>query len=456
MLRARLLLLLMGLALLWVGSVRIPHGLLSPSSFTFAIAGDFSHGAPATAVTTLWGRDHPSLSIGLGDYSYANTPPSTWCTSIWNTAVGSGDGFLVVGDHDTYYSDRLTNDLSFGYWENATGYANSCGMKGSGVNWTGSGTISNNHACNISTDLNLSDTCFGREMYVDYPASSPLVRFIVLCDGVPSIPNSTAWCDYGSTGTDASNHFAWLDSVVNQARQSGIPWVIVLNHDHSWAAGPYGISYSDALWNHLITDKVDVFITAEEHNYQRSYPLLCPTVNHDWYQNPNSTLVPSCFGSTSRSSYSHGNGLVYLISGTGGQSHNRFNTTDIGWVSNQGYFAALNDTSWGFDMFNVTSTSISATFNPAVGNFTDRWSISYPSTVGGTILVSDVLMGIIPFAFAAAIMVTYATLFADDRKRSRGSTMKWFESAHFQIPPFMINIRQSLASSRFDAVGFAC
>lgn len=421
MLRAHLLLLLTGLALFSAGPMPVLHGLVSASSFTFAIAGDFSHGVPANAVSALWGKDHPDLSIGLGDYSYANTPPSTWCTSIWNTAAGGGDSFLVVGDHDTYYSDRLTNDLSYGYWENVTGYANSCGLRGSGVSWIGSGTISNNHACNTSSDLSLYDTCFGREMYVDYPASSPLVRFIVLCDGVPSIPNATAWCDYGSTGTDASNHLAWLDNTVKQAQQIGIPWVIVLNHDHSWAAGPYGISYSNSLWNHLISDKVDIFITAEEHNYQRSYPLLCSTVNHDWYQNPNATLVPSCFGSNSKSSYSHRDGLIYLISGTGGQSHNRFNTTDIGWVSNQGYFAALNDTSWGFSMFSVTSTSVSATFNPAIGNLTDRWFLSYPSTVGGMVLGGDSPARTIPFAIAVTLYATSTRLFASYRKKRRSA-----------------------------------
>ena len=378
--------------------------------FSFAVAGDFSHGSQAVRVSSLWAQSDPSLSIGLGDYSYSNTPPSNWCTSIWNAAVGSGDGFLVVGDHDTYLTDRLTNNLAYGYWENATGYANSCGLRGSGVNWVGSGVVSNNHACSPLPALSLFDTCFGREMYIDYPSTAPLVRFIVLCDGIPSIPNATAWCNYGSTGTDAANHLAWLDNTVAEAKANGIPWAVVLNHDHAWAAGPYGISYSSSLWNHLIADKVDIFITAEEHNYQRSYPLVCPTMNHDWYQNQNGTLVPSCIGDTSKSAYTHGEGLLYLISGTGGQSHNSFNSSNVDWVSNSGYFAALNDTTWGFNSFNVTSTSISASFIHAIGNFTDNWSISYPSTVGGTILAVNQLALTIPYAVTAMLVVICVTL----------------------------------------------
>src|SRR5215470_17962288 len=97
--------------------------------FTFAVAGDFSGGTQAKAVASLWAKDQASLSIGLGDLSYANSPPGVWCTSIWNGAVGAGDAFLVVGDHDTFQADRLTNYVSSGYWENATGYANSYGLK---------------------------------------------------------------------------------------------------------------------------------------------------------------------------------------------------------------------------------------------------------------------------------------------------------------------------------------
>src|SRR5215831_2006403 len=214
------------------------HAAGSSPGFTFGVAGDFSGGTQAKAVAALWAKHQPSLSIGLGDLSYAN----------------------------------------------------SCGVKGTGISWTGSGTVSNDHACNTSSNLAIFDTCFGREMYVDYPSSSPLVRFIVLCDGILSHPNATAWCNYGSSGTDAANHLTWLDNTVAQARQESIPWIIVLNHDHYFAAGPYGINYGSDLWNHLIADKVDIFITGEEHNYQRSYPLVCPTGSHDYYQNNNATL----------------------------------------------------------------------------------------------------------------------------------------------------------------------
>jgi hypothetical protein len=419
MLRASALLTLsvIVLALLSTGTLGRLRGL-SESSFTFAIAGDFSHGTTAVAVSSLWGETSPTLSIGLGDLSY-DSLPSKWCTSIWSTAVRGKDGFLVIGDHDTYYGDRLTNDEASGYWENATGYANSCGLTGTGVDWIGSGVVSNNHTCSLSTVLSVFDTCFGREMYVDYPSASPLVRFIVLCDGIPSHPNATAWCDYGSTGTDASNHFAWLDNTVMQAHQLGIPWVVVVNHDHAWTAGPYGISYSDDLWNHLINDKVDVFITAEEHNYQRSYQLVCQTTDNDWYQNQNGTVVRSCIANTSKNSYSHGQGLVYLITGTGGQTQNKFNTTNVDWVDNSGYFAALNDTSRGFSLLNVTSTSISATFIPAVGNFTDNWSIRYPSVVGGTLLEVDPLASLVLLALTPVSIVTCVVLIFYHRRQTR-------------------------------------
>ncbi len=391
----------------------------SGPSFTFAVAGDFSSGSQAVAVSSLWGETAPSLSIGAGDLSYANLPPLIWCSGIWSVAVGTHDGFLMVGDHDTYYNDRLTNDLPYGYWENVTGYANSCGLKGTGVNWFGSGTVSDNLACNKGSDLSVFDTCFGREMYVDYPPSSPLVRFIVLCDGIPSYPNATAWCDYGSSGTDAANHFTWLDNTITQARESGIRWIVVLNHDHSWAAGPYGITYSSDLWNHLIADKVDVFISGEEHNYQRSYPLICPTLDHDWYQNQNGSDAVACIGNSSKNTYLHGQGLLYLISGTGGQVLNKFNRTNIDWVSNSGYFAALNDTTWGFNLFNVTSTSLSARFIPAVGSFTDNWTIDYPSVVGGTVVELNGLALIVPFEVTLVASVACVAVIIYYRRKTR-------------------------------------
>lgn len=385
------------------------------------MAGDFSRQSSATSVTTLWGKNQPALSIGVGDYSYANFPPSNWCTAFWNIAVGSRDGFLAVGDHDTYYGDRLTNDTTYGYWESATGYANSCGLKGSGVSWVGSGTVSNNHACNTSTNIALFDTCFGREMYVDYPLSTPLVRFIVLCDGIASRPNATAWCDYGPTGTDAMNHFTWLDSIVKAGHDAGIRWVVVLNHVYDWAAGPYGISYSDELWNHLINDKVDLLISGDEHNYERSYPLTCQKTSGDnWYQNKNGPIVQSCIGDTNASVYEHGEGLLYLISGTGGQTLNRFNTTNVDWLSNSGYFSALNDTTQGFNLFTVTSTTISDVFTPAVGSFSDNWSISYPSAVGGTLLGVDWLAPLNPYLESVVLIgaILVIVIVFDRRKQA--------------------------------------
>ena len=416
MLRANTWLLLPVLALLGAGSDPDLHGLES-QSFTFAIAGDFSAGSHATAVASLWEARQPTLSLGLGDYSYANSPPSNWCTAIWNLAVGNRDGFLAIGDHDTYYGDRLTNDSAFGYWEGATGYANSCGVKGSGVDWTGSGSVSNNRACNTSNVLSLFDTCFGREMYVDYPQVSPLVRFIVLCDGVLSNPNATAWCNYGPSGADASRHFAWLDRTVGEAHDRAIPWIVVLNHQHYWSAGPYGINYSADLWNHLIADGVDIFITGNLHNYQRSYPLVCPTTSHDWYQNKNGPLVPGCIGNTSRGSYVHGEGLVYLITGTGGQDLDRFNASSVSWLSNMGYTASLNDTSWGFSLFSVTSMRISASFVSAIGSFTDSWSISYNGPIGGRILGTDSSQLIVAYTITAVLGATAAAVVLHGRRK---------------------------------------
>jgi len=395
------------------------HAAGSSPGFTFGVAGDFSGGTQAKAVAALWAKHQPSLSIGLGDLSYANSPPGVWCTSIWNGAVGAGDGFLVVGDHDTFQADRLTNYVSYGYWENTTGYANSCGVKGTGISWTGSGTVSNDHACNTSSNLAIFDTCFGREMYVDYPSSSPLVRFIVLCDGILSHPNATAWCNYGSSGTDAANHLTWLDNTVAQARQESIPWIIVLNHDHYFAAGPYGINYGSDLWNHLIADKVDIFITGEEHNYQRSYPLVCPTGSHDYYQNNNATLVRSCMGDTGRIFYSHGEGLIYLITGTGGQAHNPFNYTNNNWITNNGYFAALNDTTWGFNKFTVTPTTITDTFESATGSFTDTWSILYPETVGGAVRGIDKLVLVAPFLVSSALVIALSMVVVLYRRQTK-------------------------------------
>ena len=166
---------------------------------------------------------------------------------------------------------------------------------------------------------------------------------------------------------------------------------------------------------------MDLLISGDEHNYERSYPLTCQKTSGDnWYQNKNGPIVQSCIGDTNASVYEHGEGLLNLISGTGGQTLNRFNTTNVDWLSNSGYFSALNDTTQGFNLFTVTSTTISDVFTPAVGSFSDNWSISYPSAVGGTLLGVDWLAPLNPYLESVVLIgaILVIVIVFDRRKQA--------------------------------------
>jgi hypothetical protein len=396
-----------------------PLNAATPTQITVAIGSDWTTFSETVTNAGTWNTKNPTLSIGTGDYGYGSTV-SSFCTSIWNVAVPTnGDGILVIGTHDTDNPDRLTNDNgvgSTGTWEASAGYENTCGLKGTGINWIGSGTVSNNRACDTANVATNIFTCLGREGYFDYPSATPVARFIVTCDGINSTPNATAWCNYDSTTNDGKAHFTWLDAVISAGKNRG-EWTIVLNHVEDWN-GFEGTQYPDDFWNHMITGGVDLLIQGGNHAYERSYPLTCQKTNGaaNWYQGVNATSN-ACIASTNANTYAKSQGLIYLTDGDVGQSFHNFCqfTTDkditgtactqshyTDWKSNNGYFAVNNDTTWGFNYLTIQQTGLTSTYvncpktscdysstgipAGAQGGFTDTFTIGnlLSTTTGGT------------------------------------------------------------------------
>ena len=142
----------------------------------------------------------------MTDLSYANlTPESSWCDYV-QSHVGSTFPFeLIAGNHDSAGSDQ-------------------------------EGYIDNFAAC-LPDRLGGVRGTYGKEHYFDYPASTPIARFILispnLCFYVSGQSGSTTCYSYAA----GTSHYTWLANTIDAARAAGIPWVIVGMHETCISTG---------------------------------------------------------------------------------------------------------------------------------------------------------------------------------------------------------------------------
>ena len=313
----------------------------SSPSFTFTAGGDIGANSNSATTLDLIAKSSSQFHVALGDLSYSEiTPESAWCSFV-QSHVGSSFPFeLVSGNHED---------------------------GGDGQD----GLIDTFAQC-LPDRLGAVGT-YGKEYYFDYPASSPISRFIMISPGL-TFTNGGMYSYAAGTA-----HYNWVANTIDNARAAGIKWVIVGMHIPCISMGIVPCDIGNDILNLLISKKVDLILQAHDHNYQRSKQLAlnsttCTAIQAETY---NSNCVVND-GSTG--SYTKGLGPLIVIIGTVGEGLFNINTSD----GDAGFFAKwmgdnINPTA-GIGQFTLSSDQLTVSANflgsTAPNNFTDSFTIS--------------------------------------------------------------------------------
>src|SRR5712692_2699944 len=314
------------------------------SSFSFTAGGDIGGNNKTSSTLDSIAQSSSSFHLAIGDLSYSEiTPESAWCSYV-QSRVGSTFPFeLISGNHE---DGGETQD----------------------------GLIDNFVQC-LPDRLGAVGT-YGKEYYFDYPASSPIARFIMTSPGL----NFTNGGSYSyAVGTA---HYNWVSNTIDNARAAGIKWVIVGMHKVCITMGIMPCDIGTDLFNLLVSKKVDLILQAHDHDYQRSKQLAlngttCTAISPATY---NSNCVVND-GSTGN--YPQGAVPVVVIVGTIGEALSNLNTA----ASDAGYFARwmgsnINPTN-GLAKFSLSSDQLTVSANftgsTAPNNFNDSFTITNPA-----------------------------------------------------------------------------
>ena len=162
--------------------------------------------------------------------------------------------------------------------------------------------------------------------------------------------------------------------MIDGARATGIPWVIVGMHKYCISMVSGSCQVGSDIMNLLISKKVDLYLQANDHAYYRSKQLAhrsgCSSVS------PGSYDADCVADSGTDGVYTKGAGTVILNAGAGGRSINSVDSGD----PEAGYFArwmgSNANPTYGFVKITVTANEISGQYvRGAGGSFTDTFSI---------------------------------------------------------------------------------
>jgi hypothetical protein len=312
-----------------------PTASPAPAPFSFGVTGDLGANSNTSAVLTRAGSSGLSFFVALGDFSYSEVKPeSAWCNFVKNR-VGSSFPFeLVSGNHEDDGPDGL---------------------------------VSNFKNCLPDRIGGLTGT-YAKQYYFDYPKTKPTSRFIFISPGL-TFPGE------GSYSYNAgSARYNWVATAIDQARSSGIKWVIVGMHKYCIAMVSGSCQVGDDIMNLLISKKVDLYLQAHDHAYYRSKQLAhrssCSKISSGSF---NSACVAD---SGSDGLYTKSAGTLILTTGAGGRSIGTLNLND----SERGYFVTWTGSNanptYGFMKITITPTEISGQYvRGAGGSFTDSFTI---------------------------------------------------------------------------------
>ena len=336
-----------GLVLVLLRGTTPAAGVASPTHVLFTAAGDYSANPNTTGeVLKTIATTKPDAHFALGDLSYGVTgQEQAWCDFV-TSRVGGGAPFeLISGNHESNGSNGNINDFS---------------------------------ACLPNQLPGLVGT-YGRQYYVDVPQNQPLVRFIMISPNI-TYPDGT-W-DY-SAGTP---RYAWTTARIDDARQAGIPWVVVGMHKPCLTSGEHGCEPGPDVMNLLASKRVDLALMGHDHIYQRTKQLRpgpgCAAILPNAYN-------PSCVAD-SDDDLTAGAGTVFMTLGTGGIPLRDYDTAD----PEAGYFRATSaqnaNGTYGVGSFDVTPTKLTMSFLRSTGGtFTDGFTLTkrqdnQPPTAGFT------------------------------------------------------------------------
>ncbi|MGH8968735.1 MAG: PKD domain-containing protein [Actinomycetes bacterium] len=307
----------------------------------FGAAGD--HGARDEAAASLAALDSSGADfyLALGDLDYGHTPTDeAWCDFVISRLPTLGPTFpfeVLVGNNEQQ-------------GRSADGY------------------ILNHARClpdRLGATLGPTNQ-YAAEYYVDYPPSAPLVRAILIA---PRMTVENVTYDY-APGTV---HHDWLVAAIDDARASGIPWVVVGMHYNCLSTGPHGCSSGEGVFNLLVGKKVDLVLQGHNHLYERSKqlalnPLTCPALSQNSYD------ADCVVDDGADGQYVKGAGTISIVAGAFGQGHP---TPDMS-QPDAPYFARIDATTFGFPLYDLTATRLQARFVPSIGTFTDAFDIVSP------------------------------------------------------------------------------
>ena len=275
---------------------------VAPPAFTFAAAGDlgYTNTPDVVALARRVAAANASFLLALGDLGY-RPDEAAWCASIKGAF---NDVEVMAGNHDT--NETPGGDIAR--------YVAGCPF-----------TLS------VGLTGNAITPGYGYEYYFDYPAVAPLARFILISPGVEGT--------LGYNFSAGSVHAIWVESAVDDARARGIPWVIVGMHKQCITVGEKTYcEMGKAIFNELVSLKVDLILQAHDHVYERSKQLAlqtgCSSVRSDGDFN-----AACIVAEPQNDTYAKGLGSVVVVQGVGGRSQD--NVTLNGSDPELGYFASV-------------------------------------------------------------------------------------------------------------------
>jgi calcineurin-like phosphoesterase family protein len=203
---------------------------------------------------------NPELVLGLGDYSYRTS------ADCWLKIVDPLDHKMkiAIADHDTTSSSLLTQYMRH---------------------------------------FNLT------QLYYSFNYHN--VHFAVLSEEVPN--------EIGSEQYKFIN-----DDLAAASSNSSIDWIIVIMHEPVYTS-PYkqwngmDLSFIEAYQPVFDNYEVDLVLSGDIHNYQRSYPLRYNPLRHYDTSNPSATITTApIITTTEKNNYTDPTGQIYATVGTGG------------------------------------------------------------------------------------------------------------------------------------------
>ena len=360
----------------------------SPVAFSFGTGGDHGNHPDAQGVFEAAGQSGISFFQTNGDMSYLDSPTNNistatteWCSMV-NSKLGSIPFLALNGNHEEpghagVDGDNIDNIISGG-----------CLPKPASMNVVESPLTTGS--------AGTTPTNYGREYYYDYPSVNPIARFIAVSADIDTYVGGNYDYSVGSA------HYNWVQARIQEAKASGM-WVIVINHTPIMNTGGShgGTDYSTVtpLFNLAIDEKVDLFLSGHEHNYERSKQIGGASCNYTF-----NTYSANCIADANANTYTAGNGTIAVITGSTGGNYNTgdglmiaINTSDPDYQ----YFAttmgrgSANETR-GFSKFDVTETSITGHFVAGVGQtggFTDTFTITRNDTTAPTVSLTTPTTG---------------------------------------------------------------